>query len=129
MLNDAEGDTLLKGVALTSQAKLMQFHPLRVPQDPAHQRCPFCLMLSLNVCDKNKGMEAHNDSKLQRYSAKMVVWDRHLQMKKAAEDNSDPSPPNHLYNGEQITRKPRKPGTHNLEVPMVQCMNLNAHYF
>ena len=113
MLNDAERDKLLKGMALTPQAKSLRFHPSCVPQDPAHQRCLFCLMMSLNVCVKNGGMEARNDTKLQRYSAKMVVWDRHLQMKKATEDSGDPPPPCPLYNGEQLKRKPQKPGAHN----------------
>ena len=49
-------------------------------------------MLSLNVCDKNEGTEARNKTKLQRYSAKMVVCDHHLQTKKAAENNGDPPP-------------------------------------
>jgi hypothetical protein len=73
MLNDAEGDKLLKGMALTPQAKSLRFHPSRVPQDPAHQRCPFCLMLSLNVCNENAGMEGRNDAKIKIYNAKMMV--------------------------------------------------------
>jgi hypothetical protein len=76
-------------------------------------------MSSLNVCNKNEGMEARNNTKSQRYITKMMVWSRYLQTKKAAKDNGDPSLNKPMHNGKQIKRKPCKPGAHNLEVPMV----------
>ena len=90
MLNDAEEDKLLKGMALTPEAKALHFHPSCVPQDLVHQRCPLYLMLSLHICDENEGMEARNNTKLHRSSIKRVVWDHDLQTKKATEDNSGP---------------------------------------
>jgi hypothetical protein len=55
-------------------------------------------MFILNVYYENEGMEARTDTELQRYSASMVMWGDHLQMKKATKDNGDPPPPCPLYN-------------------------------
>ena len=122
MINDVEGDTLLKGLPLGPQAKSMRFDPALVPEDRAHQCCPFCGLYSLNLCPENEGMEERNEAKLERYRAKMEIWDRYQQMKKAAETAGDPAPPEPNYRGDKMTRKPRKPGTKDLESPLVQCM-------
>ena len=84
MVNDAEGDSLLKGLPLSPQAKSLRFDVTCIPKDPAHQRCPFCGLDSLNLCPENQGMQERNELKLDRYSAKMEVWNRYQQMRQAA---------------------------------------------
>ena len=126
MVNDAEGDSLLKGLPLSPQAKSLRFDVTCIPKDPAHQRCPFCGLDSLNLCPENQGMQERNELKLDRYSAKMEVWNRYQQMRQAAENAGDPPPPNPSHNGDVMNRKPRQPGAKDLESPMVQCMNSTA---
>jgi hypothetical protein len=68
MVNDAGSDKLLKGMGLSAAAKSMRFDPLRVPQDPDYQRCPFCGLRSLNLVPENKGMKRRNDEKITIYT-------------------------------------------------------------
>ena len=48
LVNDSQADKLLKGLALTPQAKSLRVDPQFVPEDPAYQRCPFCGLHTLN---------------------------------------------------------------------------------
>lgn len=122
-------DPLLKGITLTDNQKGLQFDSALIPEDPTYRSCIFCSHVSINDCVENVGMDARNNAKIVKWRAKQDIWDEYEAECKRADRNNGARPqcPRDPHDSNKLMqRKPRKPGSGELESPMVQCMCKNS---
>ena len=105
----AASSKLLKGLTLERSMIGRLFDNLRIPQDPAERRCPFCLHDSLNELEEDEGNVSYNDNLYHQHDTLTTLWDNFVKARDVANAKSERPPPfptNPFNNNQAIKRSP-----------------------